>query len=178
MYKNCANIKKDKRYLQKIFNLCRYGYCLSTMLFCGDFTVLTIETGWILLFSCAAFEEWNGVIIIPLFDWISVDVELIFLVIFLGLPLFLDGSALLNFKVCDFVMWSFNFALGFSLFNEWSTIVIDFCLIFGSITLLIHLLSLLRWTVIDLDFLLSAFIIIDMIIKYAYDCVWTNEFVL
>jgi hypothetical protein len=78
---------------------------------------------------------------------------------FLGLPLFLDGSTLFDFRVCDFEIWSFNFALDFSLFNKWSTIVIDFCLIFGSIILLIHLLSLLRWTVMGLDFLLSAFII-------------------
>ena len=143
-----------------LFNLCRIGYCLSTMLFCGDCTVFTIETGWIILFSCAVFEEWIGVIIISLFDCMSVGVELIFLVIFLGLPLFLGGATLFNFRVCGFVMWSFNFALGFSLFNEWSTIVIDFCLIFGSIILLIHLLSLLRWTVIDLNFLLLAFILL------------------
>ncbi len=129
------------------------------MVFCGDSSVLTIETGWIILFSCAVFKELIGVIIISLFDWLSVDIELIFLAIFLGLPLFLDGSTLFDFRVCDFVMWSFNVVLGFSLFNEWSTIAIDFCLICGSIILLIHFLSLLRWTVTDLDFLLSAFII-------------------
>jgi hypothetical protein len=34
----------------------------------------------------------------------SVDVELIFLVIFLCLPLFLGGATLFNFRVCGFVM--------------------------------------------------------------------------
>jgi hypothetical protein len=69
----------------------------------------------IILFLCAVFKEWIGVVIISLFDWKVVDVDLVMLLSFFGLPLFFEGSSIVLFlfdtTVLAFIFWICNFVL-------------------------------------------------------------------